>query len=403
MINYKILTENCYECRSCIQHCPRKAIQIIRPDLWSAYSIVDQKKCIQCGICKKVCPSCEPVARKNPIKTYAAISLNKQAIFSSSGGMFLELAMEIIKLGGYVVGAAYDDDWSVYQKVVSETSDLEKLQGSKYVKSNVADSYRYTYDLLKAGKWVLYSGTPCQIAGLKKYILDENIQNRLLTVDIICHGTPPVSVFKDYLTYISEKKHFKILKFSFRNKKYGHRHIGSYIASKNKKIKSYLLYSSESSYFSLFLSGTIYNEICYKCEFASTARVSDITLGDFWGAEMEIPDFFKENFLSKEESTSAVIINTEKGNDFFEKVKNNLIYKQIDYEKIIKHNPQLKQPMFCEKNIRDILLKQYKLQGYEAIEKYYQYHSDYKKYLLRLLNYIPNEIKYVIKRFLKKR
>lgn len=401
----QILTEHCYECGNCVQKCPVNAIELKRTMMGVCSPHIDLEKCIDCGICRKVCPSCEIIEKRIPINVYAAVSKSSQSIYSSSGGVFYELADLIIKSGGSVVGAGYDKNWTVSQQMVSDMHDLPKLQGSKYVKSDISDSYKITYDTLKENRLVLYSGTPCQIAGLKKYLENSGLKSteNLLTVDIICHGTPPAFIFQDYISFLSDKEGREIVSFSFRNKKFGHRLIGEYEVLKNSKIKKRRLYSSESSYFALFLKGYIYNDVCYTCSYACNERIGDITLGDFWGIKEEMPEFFAENSLSEETSVSAVMVNTEKGQRFFEKVKNHVISKPADYEKVISHNPQLNGPAYCDKNIRKDLLEAYKINGYEALENFYKQFYDYRKYSLRISCYIPAALKKTIKKILNLR
>ncbi len=396
-----ILTEKCYECSSCLISCPVNAIKWKYNSWGSKYAQIDENKCIGCNICKKVCPSYNKTEKRTPIVAYAAISKSDQAIESSSGGIFFELALEVLERGGSVIGAAYDKQWNVKQTVIHDVQKIGRLQGSKYVKSDVADSYKITYELLKKNKLVLYSGTPCQVGGLQKFIKEPELRENLFTVDIICHGTPPNRLFKSYIDFLMKKKNQKITRFTFRDKKYGHRHIGSYILSNGEKQKDIPLYSSESSYFALFLQGLIYNDTCYTCEYACKERIGDITLGDFWGIKEEIPTFFKGNELSEESSVSAVMVNTKKGERLFEKVKDQLITERTEYERVTRHNPQLNQPSSCNQEVRKKLMEAYSKEGYPGIEKYFKENSNYKKYILRISSYIPAAIKNWIKHVLR--
>lgn len=405
MVNKQLCIKQCFECGNCVQKCPVKAIGLNRTMHGVCFPIIDSEKCIECGICKKVCPSYEIIEKKAPINVYAAVSKSQQSIYSSSGGIFYELAASIIKNGGSVVGAGYNKDWTVSQQMISEMQDLQSLQGSKYVKSDVSDSYRNTYVILRENRQVLYSGTPCQIAGLKKYLENSDMESleNLLTVDVICHGTPPSFLFRDYISYLSKKEGGNVIKFSFRDKKFGHRLIGQYEVLKNSKIKRRRLYSSESSYFSLFLKEYIYNDACYSCPYACNMRVSDITLGDFWGIKEELPEFFEENALTDETSVSAVMINTLRGQQIYQKIKDYVISKSVDYEKVTRHNPQLNKPAYCERNIRQDLYDGYEINGYETVEKFYRQYSDYRKYSLRISCYIPVALKRVIKKIMRLR
>ena len=396
-----VVAEQCYECNACLVSCPTNAITIERNDLGMGYAKIEKSKCIGCGICKKICPCYNENVKVLPMKSYAAVSKNTQAIKSTSGGVFLELALEILKEGGVVIGAAYDQNWNVKQTAVYQEKDICKLQGSKYVKSDVVDSYEVTYKLLKQNRKVLYSGTPCQIGGLQMYIKESKLKMNLFTVDIICHGTPTNSFFKSYLELIEKKKNKKIIDFSFRSKEYGHRHIGTYTLTNGRKQKETPLYSSESSYYSFFLQSLTYNEICYSCKYACKERVGDITLGDFWGVRDEIPLFFENNNLSEDNSVSAVMINTKNGEKLFNKVKNKLIVVEANYEMITNHNPRLNRPSSCDKNTRRILLDIYKTSGYFAVEKFFKRNSGFKKYLLRISCHIPSIMKKWLRRVLR--
>ncbi|MCF2570540.1 4Fe-4S binding protein, partial [Mediterraneibacter glycyrrhizinilyticus] len=185
--NKRLLTEHCYECGNCAQKCPVNAVRLERVREEKCLPVIDTEKCINCGLCSKVCQSCEPVEKRMPAYVYAAVSKSQQSIYSTSGGIFYELAALIIRNGGCVIGAGYAENWTVKQMVVSDIQNIQKLQGSKYVKSSASNSYRITYNILKENKWVLYSGTPCQIAGLKKYLENSDLKNidKLLLVDII--------------------------------------------------------------------------------------------------------------------------------------------------------------------------------------------------------------------------
>lgn len=391
-----ILTEQCCECGNCIHYCPVHAIQLTRNAMGSAYAQADYDKCIGCGLCDRVCPIKQLDVLKEPIYTFAAVSRKPEARYSASGGIFLELALRILSNSGYIVGAAYDEQWNVQQCMISSAGELRKLQGSKYVKSNVEDSFALTEQVLKQGKWVLYSGTPCQIAALYQYLDRTTDQSRLITIDVICHGTPSLKLFQDYIAFL-EKKHGEITDFVFRDKKYGHKLIGYY-----KTSKPYLLTSSESSYYSMFLQGTIYNQACYKCPFATSKRIGDFTLGDFWGAQIEIPEFYTQNSIRETESISAVILNTERAVKLFQDICSEIIVQEVKYEQIMKHNPQLNSPSRCNQEERQRLLRIYEEQGYDALDYDYIERAGLKRFLLRLTCYVPRNLKKYLKRFLLK-
>ncbi len=395
--NISALTDICYECGNCFKCCPVQAITMVQNDFGCSHAFINEAQCLHCGQCKEICPACNPIEKHTPRIAYAAISKSPEANHSTSGGIFFELASIIIELGGIVIGAAYDfKTWAVRQVAVSKKTDITFLQGSKYVKSDVGDSYQKAKNFLELGKWVLYSGTPCQIAGLKRYLQKD--YSTLLTVDLICHGTPPAKLFKDYIQYLEKKRHIAISDFAFRFKEYGHQHIGQYTYKKGNRIRKKPLYSAESSYFSLFLSSAILSDSCYTCDFADTARVGDITLGDFWGVRTELPRFFTDNSLPLDSSVSALMVNTVRGAEIADKIKGHLIYQPVDYDQIVRNNSRLNHQKNRDSSVHDILLTSYKDNGYNGIAKYFQKHADLKKYKMRIRRNMPQFLKKMIKK-----
>lgn len=388
-----VITEKCCECGNCINSCPVKAIKMVRDDLGTGRAEVDGNICIGCGKCEELCPIYSiPIPNKNK-ETYAVVSKKKEAKYSSSGGVFLELAVEILNMGGRVVGAAYDKEWNVTQEMILNPEDIIRLQGSKYVKSNVGESFQLTKEALRQGRYVLYSGTPCQIAALFNFLGEKTKTEKLLTIDIVCHGTPPINLFKNYIAFLENKKKNKISEFSFRDKKYGHKLIGRYVAK-----KKYILYSSESSYYTMFLKGYLYNEACYSCPFAMKERMGDFTIGDFWGIKEEIPQFYKNNNLKETESVSAVMLNTDKAVSFFKKITPQIYAHKVEYEQVCKHNPQMNVPTVLNKEKYKKLSDLYKKDGYQGLERYFLKEIGFKRYILRITCYIPEIIKVIIKK-----
>ena len=327
--------KKCCGCGACVQICPQKCIALVENDRGFLVPKVDEKKCINCGLCKKICPEITEKIDLNKVnKAYAAIIKDtEQHKKSTSGGIFYILAKKILQEGGVVFGAVWTNVDEVSHIAVEKVHDLIKLSQSKYVQSNTKNTFIETQKCLQENKKVLYSGTACQIAGLKNY-LGKDYQN-LYTVEIACHGVPSQGVFKKYIKWRENQVNSKMVEYSFRNrdKHPGGEHYKAKAKFINGKTKYYSIY--KDPYYSAFLNGITLRETCYECKYKNEDRISDFTLGDFWGIEKE-----KKKFPAYY-GCSAVLINTEKAEKLFEKVKNEIICEQVDKNAIYSHNKSL--------------------------------------------------------------
>lgn len=214
------ITELCTGCRACEQVCAHHAITFGEDKEGFQVPVINAKICVDCGLCQKRCPQNTETV-KFPVKdVYAARDKDNEEIHrSASGGVFAVAARHILSNGGYVVGAAYENHYEVSHILINDLSDLAKLQSSKYVQSNTQDTYSRVKELLNAGNTVLYSGTPCQIGGLKAY-LHKDYEN-LVTMEVICHGVPSPKLFQRYIRWTEKRLKGKLLFFDFRDKNYG--------------------------------------------------------------------------------------------------------------------------------------------------------------------------------------
>ena len=377
--------KDCCGCGACMNACPRDAIKMQENEAGFIYPVVDEALCIDCGRCKKVCVFTEKSVGANgePL-VYAAATKNKEVLSeSSSGGIFTELAEAVLDKGGAVFGAAWAEDFSLHHILADNKDTLKKLKGSKYVQSSTDDTFKQAEELLKSGKYVCYSGTPCQIAGLKAFLGKD--YDRLLTVDLICHGVPSVKMLKDDLAYISAKKKITVKDVKFRDKSYGWGVTGS-IGDGKAKIK----YDSLSSpYYFYFLNGEVYRDSCYNCRFPEEARQGDITLGDYWGISGELAK--KMNGADLDKGISCVLINSEKGKKWFEAIENNLLISVSDRKSVEKRNKQLTIPSKPTAE-HDTLLRMYREKGYAAFINGYK--KNYKKRIIGFVkSLIPKKIK----------
>lgn len=348
---------HCSGCTACYTACPKHAITMIPDELGFKYPNVNKELCVECGICVKVCTFCNPTLNESPQRIYAARNLEKDEIKSSrSGALFPELYKTIIKENGVVYGAAFDE--SLFVKHIATTVEKEcaSFKGSKYVQSDLGDTFKSVITNLKDGKLVLFSGTPCQVSGLLS-VVPSKLQSSLYTVDIICHGVPSPQLFKDYLSYIENKHHSKVKKFNFRDKSINgwHDHKESAILENGDKV-------IDTTFTNLFYTNCFFRESCYACPFACANRVSDITLGDLWGWE-QIDKLLNSDDLG----ISLVFVNTEKGGMLLNQSKDVLLIKQIGLEQCMQRN--LKAPT-SRPSFRNDILKTYNKDGFVHLINY---------------------------------
>lgn len=384
---------DCCACGACVNACPKEAIDMTADKYGYVYPSINQDKCIECGICKKVCNyQCSNLKDKSPTVYGAVVKDNSILMKSASGGVFALMAAEILSEGGVVFGAALvfeTGKLNAKHIYIEHSEDLHMLQGSKYVRSSIEDTYRSAKKFLSLGRKVLFSGTPCQIDGLYGF-LGTTYEN-LYTIDVICHGVPSGKMFHDYIMYYEKKYGKKIVDYKFRDKKKGNGLLQCFIfddGAKRFKDAELLGYTYE------FLKSNTYRENCYQCKYADKNRVADITLGDFWGIEKEHPAFY--NKYAKN-GVSCVLVNTDKGNDLWLKVRVCTDYLSTDIEKVAKHNKQL---VSCSELSpkRQQLLDWYYKEGYAGLNKFYMKDIN-KKYLYYLIKYhIPKPIKNSIKK-----
>ena len=320
--------EKCCGCHACYNICPKNAISMKEDENGFKYPVVDKEKCINCGLCEKVCPIINSTEKENNINAYACINKNEQIRKqSSSGGIFTLLAEEIIKLNGVVFGVSFDKDFNVVHSYIENIDELEKFRGSKYVQSSINDTYKKAKEFLNKDRYVLFTGTPCQIEGLKAYLQKD--YDKLYTQDIICHGVPSPKVWKKYLEYRKKKDNRKAENISFRNKDTGWKLFNMKFEYKDTAYKKN---QTKDAYMQVFLQNLCLRDSCYNCSFKKKNRNSDITLADFWG----IQNIYAE--MDDNKGTSLIILNSSKGNELFEKIKQNIKYKEVNLDEALKYN-----------------------------------------------------------------
>lgn len=326
------ITFLCTGCRGCELLCVHKAIEMVPNAEGFLEPVIDKVKCIDCGLCVKRCPQNNEVEKHTILKVLAVRDKDEKELSkSASGGAFAVIAREILQKGGYVVGAAYVNHFEVRHIIINNIDDLPQLQSSKYVQSNTGHTYREVKKLLKEGHEVLYSGTPCQIGGLKSY-LHKDYPN-LIILEVICHGVPSPKLFAKYISWM-ENKYGKLISYNFRDKGYGWGLDYMTRTRTRTRTRSNVL----DPYYSYFLRGNIYRQCCYQCKYCEPNRVSDITVGDYWGIEKEHPKF------NSIKGVSCMLINSLKGMEVWTRTANDFYSIESSFDKVARLNHNLLVP-----------------------------------------------------------
>lgn len=296
----------CCGCSACVQRCPKNCISFREDEEGFRYPIVNKEICIECGLCETVCPVLNSKEIRKPKHIYAAINPNETArLKSSSGGVFSMLAETIIEKGGVVFGVRFDEKWQAIHDYIETKEELKTFRGSKYVQSQILESYIQTQIFLEQGRLVLFSGTPCQIAGLKNFLHKE--YNCLITVDVVCHGAPSPLIWREYLKF--EIGYKTITDINFRNKEKNWRSSKLSIRSQNHKIVNEYVYKNK--YMQWFLKNFSLRPSCFNCKARCGKSGSDIQLGDFWGINRCHPEF------NSSLGVSLVLTYSDKGEQLF--------------------------------------------------------------------------------------
>lgn len=369
-----ISKDNCCGCMACFNICPTNAIIMEEDEEGFLYPKIDDKKCINCGLCKKVCDFNDRQDKndKKDGKVFAVKhNSNDVRNTSTSGGMFTALYTKIIEEKGVVYGATLDSNLDAKHIRCETLEECALCKGSKYVQSNSKDIYPLIANDLKAGKKVLLTGTACQIEGIKSYLNLKKIPtDNLITCDFICHGVPSNKVFRDHIKNLELKHNSKVVSYRFRTKTHGWVGHHEEATLENGRVLS------KGKYLDIYkqLYGTlcIIRPSCYNCKYAKEEHYSDITIGDFWGLETSKDNFF-DNL-----GVSFVMINSKKGEELFNQIKDKISYVEKDISEC--RNPQLHGPVKFP-NTRRVFWDEYNKNGYMAVAK--RYTTLNKKILLK--------------------
>ncbi|TWH79379.1 coenzyme F420-reducing hydrogenase beta subunit [Sedimentibacter saalensis] len=358
----------CCGCTACFNVCPTKAITMTSNERGFYVPSVNVLKCISCGLCKKVCQIENIPQRNKPSDKYGIVNHNNDLrMKSSSGGLFSAILMKMFEQYPnrfHCFGVKFDDDLTAIHSCADSLSECADFRGSKYVQSDLNNVFTHIGQLLRQGDTVMFTGTGCQCAGLKNYIVTKHIDDsNLFVVDIVCHGAPSNGLWKDYIKAIEDTTGQKILSYKFRNKEDGWRglHPLAILANGDMVERNKLFLS-----YGRFFGRLSLNVPCYSCKYANTKRIGDLTMGDYWGIEKSDCSF------DDGKGVSLCLVNTQKGKLIFDGIRESI----ESYE--IKDTSYL-QPQLCAPTSRNILSKDfwkdYKNKGYMYVVKKYTGHS----------------------------
>ncbi len=354
--------QDCYGCGACENACNLGAIKMLADSEGFLYPTIYTEKCVSCGRCREACQIYkQKIFSKDNPRVFAAKNRDENVREkSTSGGMFSVFAEEIIKNGGAVYGVAHDEQWSVVHERSETMNDCQKFLGSKYAQSKIGETFSQVKQDLLEGKEVLFTGTPCQIAGLSTFLGEKQKTDKLILCEIICHGAPSPLMWHEHISFIEKERKSKVVNYKHRSKVLGwHGHNECFFLENGKKeYKSKLSQNHKD----LFYAHLIIRPSCYSCAYTGFPRVADISIADFWGIELCMKEF------DDNKGTSLLILNTQKARDLFGRVENNIEYRESNLEDAFRYNH--KNPAKMNVN-RERFWKDYNEYGYEYVCKKY--------------------------------
>lgn len=352
----------CSGCTACASICPKKCIRMVTDKEGFLYPEVVQEQCVNCGACEKVCSIKNPVLEeKTEQKAYLVQHRDESVrMESTAGGAFTAIATAVIEKEGIVFGATYDEKFQVYHTYVENVKGLRKFRNSKYVQSKLGDTFKQVKNFLKENRWVCFSGTPCQIEGLSKFL--GKSYEKLILVDVVCHGVPSPLVWNKYLEYQGvESKNMNNIRF--RDKFYGYKYSTMSMFHEGKNI--YHAGSQMDPMLRAFFSDICDRPSCYNCPFKKRYRVSDLTIWDCFS----VYDFDKE--MDDDKGTTRVLCHTKKGQKLIDDIKYLAICKEVSPDKLVHGVKEMYESVPMNPKRRVFMEDANRLQGAELFEKYY--------------------------------
>lgn len=399
----------CCGCGACRRACPVGAIELVEDACGYVFPRIDEARCVRCGRCVRACRFRRHDGAARPLASYAAASTDPEMMSSASGGVFGALARAMLARGGAVVGCAYERDATglrTRHRVVEGEGDLDALYGSKYVQSDASGSFPRVRELLLSGREVLFSGTPCQVEGLRGY-LGERLwgSGSLLTADLVCHGVPSQAMFDGFLAGV-EAAHGgrRVVDARFRPKRDGWSGSLQLELVFDDGAREWVP-SERSSFYDAFLNLETLRESCYECPFAGGARPADLTLGDFWGVEELRPDLLdgEGGPFSAWRGVSCLLVNGARGAAWLDLLggAGNLVLSPVEPDLVARRNDQLRAPAERPGD-RERWLAAFSSGGWAAVERVWRSFSR-RRALRRLAGRVlPASLKASLRRIVRR-
>ncbi len=359
------IIKTCTGCFACKAACPKSCILIYEDNIGHRYPYVDINNCVNCGKCLEICPENNPVDTHDSMGVFAAWAIDEEEReTSTSGGLASALSRKMILQGGIVYGAAFVSPFNVKHVRCANIKDIKKLKGSKYVQSDTSECWHLLKKDIKEGRDVLFIGTPCQTAAAQRLVKDRE---KLIVVDLICHGVPSLSLLKDSIPKEVFKEDISWMEFR-KNTVY-------HFSLKNDTCTIFERSLDRDWYMKAFFSAIDFRKSCYQCKYAQTMRTTDITIGDFWG--------YHRNGFDEKKGVSLAIVNTIKGMKLFNSLDEYMMREKRDLEEARKENSQLNSPVSNHKMRRKIFSFLYSLLGFNNAFMYTMPEVYLKNILLR--------------------
>lgn len=354
-------SEQCTGCTACSVACGKSAISM-QPDAEGFIRpIIDANLCVECGRCATVCPVNNSVVKSEPKQIFSGWSRDKAIrLQSTSGGAFSEIARLVLSDGGAVCGATYDAELNVRHTTVETWEDMDRLRRSKYVQSDASEGMRQTLALLRAGRKVLFSGTPCQVAAMRSLAGAKG--ENLVTAEVLCHGVPSPMVYRDYLTYIEHEKNFKINSINFRDKRFSWSHFNlstTGCSGETQEKRENIGHYSSDPFLRGFLTELFLRPSCHTCRYCTSGRVADFTIADWWGYK---PRGLRDSGYAYK-GVSLLLANTERAVAMLPKMKMSLRPQTLQEAKGT--NPVLSRPFEASER-REAFWERYRASGFSA-------------------------------------
>jgi Pyruvate/2-oxoacid:ferredoxin oxidoreductase delta subunit len=366
---------DCCGCESCLAACPKSAISMHENRNGFAFPEIDESLCVGCHACIRACGLHQRVGRQTQGSWYAAAGTGDVSR-SASAGAFVTLAREVVAQSGVVFGAAYrqEADGLYVRHQMAETDEgLVPLQNSKYVQSDAGPCFPEVRERLRAGYPVLFCGTPCQVAGLRAYLGKHDWPN-LYTVDLVCHGVPSQQMFRDWVRSLEERYGGRVTDVCFRSKRDGWAHSLLLLLQLDGHEEPVYVPSEWSDYYGMFLGLETLRDSCYKCPYASDFRAGDLTLGDFWGVQVNAPEVLDDSErFDMRRGVSCLLVNDAHGREALERFGGRLALREVNFDAIANGNDQLRHPSVMPVD-RDACLGAYRNGGWDGVSRWWRWH-----------------------------